>query len=96
MLNETGSTINRISTVSSLIAAAVEQQKAATQDMDENLDRAARGTAEVGTILSQLQEGVGETRRTSDQVLSSAQSLVVEGTAFRSEVEKFLAKIRSA
>jgi methyl-accepting chemotaxis protein len=96
MLNETGSTIDRISTVSSLIAAAVEQQKAATQDMDENLDRAARGTAEVGTILSQLQEGVGETRRTSDQVLSSAQSLVVEGTAFRSEVEKFLTKIRSA
>jgi methyl-accepting chemotaxis protein len=96
MINETGSTIDQISSVSSRIAEAVEQQKVATQDMDENLDRAAEGTAEVGTILTMLQEGVGETRRTSDQVLSSAQSLVVEGTAFKSEVEKFLVTIRSA
>ena len=95
-INETGSTINRISEISSIIAAAVEQQKAATQDMDENLDNAARGTATVATSLAEVNHGVGETRYTSAQVLSSARSLVIEGTAFKNETGKFLTKIRAA
>lgn len=95
-ISETGSTINRISEISSIIAAAVEQQKAATQVMDENLDNAARGTTTVATSLAEVNHGVGETRFTSDQVLSSARSLVSEGTAFKSEAERFLTKICAA
>lgn len=96
MIKGTGSIINEISDISSIIAAAVEQQRAATQDMDKNLDSAARGTTTVSTILTEVHHGAGETRETSDRVLSSARSLVVEGTAFKNEVEKFVAKISAA
>lgn len=96
MISGTGEIINQISNISSIIAAAVEQQRAATQEMDKSLDSAARGTTTVSSILTEVRQGVGDTRETSDRVLSSARSLVVEGTAFKSEVEKFLAKIGAA
>ncbi len=64
--------------------------------MDKSLDSAAHGATTVATILTEVHHGVGETRATSDLVLSSARSLVVEGAAFNNEVEKFLAKIGAA
>lgn len=96
MISGTGEIINQISNINSIIAAAVEQQRAAAQEMDKSLDSAARGTTTVSSILTEVREGVGDTRETSDRVLSSARSLVVEGTAFKNEVEKFLAKIGAA
>jgi methyl-accepting chemotaxis protein len=96
MIKGTGSIINQISQISSIIAAAVEQQGAATQAMDQNLEHAAQGTTTVSTILTEVRNGAGETRATSDRVLNSARSLVVEGTTFKDEVEKFLAQISAA
>ena len=96
MIQGTGSIINRISDISSIIAAAVEQQRAATQAMDQSLENAAHGTTTVATILTEVRNGAEETRATSDQVLNSARSLVVEGTAFKNEVKKFLERIAAA
>lgn len=96
MIKGTGSIIDQISHISSTIAVAVEQQRAATQNMDEDLENAARGTTTVATILNEVHHGAGETRATSDQVLTSARSLVAEGTAFKKEVENFLARLSAA
>ncbi|HUU26084.1 MAG TPA: globin-coupled sensor protein [Methyloceanibacter sp.] len=96
MIKGTGSVIDKISDISAAIAAAVEQQRSATQAMDQNLEDAARGTTTVSTILTEVRNGAGETRATSERVLNSARSLVVEGTTFKSEVEKFLSRIRAA
>ena len=68
-------TIEKLSEISSTIAAAVEEQGAATQEISRNVQQAARGTQQVSANITDVQRGAGETGSASSQVLSSAQSL---------------------
>ena len=68
-------TIEKLSEISSTIAAAVEEQGAATQEISRNVQQAARGTQQVSANITDVQRGAGETGTASSQVLSSAQSL---------------------
>lgn len=54
MIQGTGAVIDKISGISSVIASAVEQQRSATQAMDQNLEDAARRTTTVSTILTEV------------------------------------------
>jgi methyl-accepting chemotaxis protein len=91
-----GDTIGRISEISSTIAAAVEQQGAATQEISRNVGEAATGTAEVATNIADVNRGASETGSASTQVLSSARSLASESSRLRGEVGKFLSSVRAA
>jgi len=91
-----GGTIGRISEISSTIAAAVEEQGAATQEISRNVGEAAKGTAEVATNITDVNRGASETGSASAQVLSSAQSLSSESNRLKLEVGKFLHTVRVA
>jgi methyl-accepting chemotaxis protein len=91
-----GGTIGRISEISASIAAAVEQQGAATGEISRNVGRAAKGTAEVATNIADVNRGANETGSASTQVLSSAQSLSNESNRLKAEVGKFLRTVRVA
>jgi methyl-accepting chemotaxis protein len=95
-IKEIGSTIGRISEISSTIAAAVEEQGAATHEIARNVQQAAAGTAQVATNITDVNRGAGETGSASTQVLASAQSLAKESTMLRTEVDKFLTTVRAA
>jgi len=95
-IKEIGGTIGRISEIASTIAAAVEEQGAATQEIARNVSEAAKGTGQVATSISDVNRGAGETGVASSKVLSSAQSLSSESTHLRAEVEKFLSTVRAA
>jgi methyl-accepting chemotaxis protein len=95
-IKEIGGTIARISHISSTIAAAVEEQGAATQEIARNVQEAAKGTAQVATNIVSVNHGAGETGSASTQVLSSAQSLANESNHLKTEVRKFLATVRAA
>lgn len=95
-IKEIGATIGRISQISSTIASAVEEQGAATQEISRNVQQAARGTSEVASNIIDVQRGSSETGSASSQVLSSAQSLSVESTRLKQEVQGFLATVRAA
>jgi methyl-accepting chemotaxis protein len=95
-IKEIGSTIGRISEIAGAIAAAVEEQGAATQEIARNVGQAAKGTASVATNISDVNRGAAETGTASGRVLSSAQSLTGESNRLRTEVENFLAKVRAA
>ncbi len=71
-IKEIGSTIDRISGVAAAIAAAVEQQGAATQEISRNVQEAAQGTAEVASNIASVNTGAAETGSASSQVLSAA------------------------
>ncbi len=77
-IKEIGETIRRISEISSAIAAAVEEQGAATQEISRNVQQAAHGTSEVAANITDVNRGAGETGSASTQVLSSARSLSQE------------------
>ncbi|MBK5959339.1 hypothetical protein CCR97_14145 [Rhodoplanes elegans] len=91
-----GGTIARVSEISATIAAAVEEQGAATSEIARNVQQAAAGTTEVASNITEVNRGAGETGSASSQVLSSAQSLAGESNRLKLEVDRFLANVRSA
>ncbi|EHR01671.1 methyl-accepting chemotaxis protein [Bradyrhizobium sp. WSM471] len=95
-IKEIGDTIARMSEISSTIAAAVEEQGAATQEISRNIQHAANGTSEVSANIGHVQRGAGETGAASAQVHSAAQSLSQESNRLKSEVARFLESVRAA
>ncbi len=81
---------------SSTIAAAVEEQGAATQEISRNVQQAAQGTQQVSSNITDVQQGASETGSASTQVLSAAQSLSSDSNRLRLEVGKFLNTVRAA
>jgi methyl-accepting chemotaxis protein len=95
-IKEIGDTIGRMSEISSTIAAAVEEQGAATQEISRNIQHAAQGTSQVSTNITDVQRGASETGSASSQVHSAAQSLSRDSNRLKLEVGKFLDSVRAA
>jgi methyl-accepting chemotaxis protein len=95
-IKEINGTISVISEITSAIAAAVEQQGAATNEIARNVQEAAKGTGEVTTNVSEVSRGASETGSAASQVLSSAQSLAQDSNRLKMELERFLHTIRAA
>ncbi|MGJ4995491.1 methyl-accepting chemotaxis protein [Bradyrhizobium sp. HKCCYLS3077] len=95
-IKEIGGTINRIAEISAAIAAAIEQQGAATQEIARNVDQAAQGTTQVASNITEVNRGAGETGAASSQVLTSAQSLSQESSRLKNELDRFLGQLRAA
>jgi methyl-accepting chemotaxis protein len=95
-IKEISGTIEKLSEISSAIAAAVEQQGAATQEISRNVQQAAQGTQQVSSNITDVQRGAGETGLASSQVLSAAQSLSGDSNRLKLEVDKFLSSVRAA
>jgi methyl-accepting chemotaxis protein len=95
-IKEISGTIEKLSEISSAIAAAVEQQGAATQEISRNVQQAAQGTHQVSSHVADVQRGASETGHASSQVLSAAQSVATESVRLKSQVEEFLSAVRAA
>jgi methyl-accepting chemotaxis protein len=95
-IKEISGTIERLSEISSAIAAAVEEQGAATQEISRNVQQAAQGTQQVSSNITDVQRGATETGSASSQVLSAAQTLSADSGRLKSEVSKFLTDVRAA
>ncbi len=95
-IKEISGTIEKLSEISSTIAAAVEEQGAATQEISRNVQQAAHGTQQVSSNITDVQQGASETGSASSQVLSAAQSLSGDSNRLKLEVGKFLSSVRAA
>ena len=95
-IKEISGTIEKLSEISSTIAAAVEEQGAATQEISRNVQQAAHGTQQVSSNITDVQRGASETGSASSQVLSAAQSLSGDSNRLKLEVGKFLSSVRAA
>jgi methyl-accepting chemotaxis protein len=95
-IKEISGTIEKLSEISSTIAAAVEEQGAATQEISRNVQQAAHGTQQVSSNITDVQRGASETGSASTQVLSAAQSLSGDSNRLKQEVGKFLDSVRAA
>lgn len=91
-----GRTIERLSEISSAIAAAVEEQGAATQEIARNVQHAAEGTQQVSSNVTEVQRGAIATGSASSQVLAAAQSLAQDSGRLKSEVVNFISAVRVA
>ncbi|EKS32120.1 methyl-accepting chemotaxis protein [Afipia clevelandensis] len=95
-IKEISSTINLMSEISSTIAAAVEEQGAATQEIARNVQQAAELSMRVAENITEADRSNGETGAASAQVLTAAQSLSKESNHLQMEVRNFLSTIRAA
>ncbi|HEV2676053.1 MAG TPA: cache domain-containing protein [Aliidongia sp.] len=89
-------TIARVDAISAAIAAAVEQQQAATHEIARNVAQAASDTATVSQDATQVADAVGETGRSAASVLGKATTLSRESDRLRHEIEQFVARVRAA
>jgi methyl-accepting chemotaxis protein len=95
-IKDISGTIEKLSEISSAIAAAVEEQGAATQEISRNVQQASQGTQQVSANITDVQRGATETGSASSQVLSSAQLLSSDSNRLKLEVGKFLNTVRAA
>ncbi len=90
------STIGEISQISAAIASAVEEQGAATREIARNVEQAAAGTTEVSANIVGVTQAAGEAGNGAGQVLSAASDLARQSAHLGVEVEKFIARVRTA
>ena len=95
-IKQIGDTISQVSSIATTIAAAVEEQGAATNEIARNVQRASEGTRQVAGSITDVNAGAQETGAASSQVLTSAQSLAAESNRLQTEVANFLQEVRAA
>ena len=88
--------IGQMSEISTSVAAAIDEQGAATQEITRNTQEAAKGTEQVTTNIVSLRDGAATAGEAAAQVLSAATALNQQADALRDEVGRFLANIRAA
>ena len=91
-----GDTIGRISEISSVIAAAVEEQGATTREISRNTQQAASGTDEVARNIIGVNDAASHTGVAAAQVLAASGELGRQSETLRAEVTRFLADLQAA
>jgi len=89
-------TIKGVNEISTAIAAAVEEQQAATREIARNVQLAAHGTGEVSSNIADVSNTVSATGAAANQVLVSSSRLAHEAENLQSEVDRFIASLRAA
>jgi methyl-accepting chemotaxis protein len=91
-----GKTIGEIDQISTAIAAAVEEQGAATQEIARNVEEAAKGSQEVSSNIGGVTEAANGTGTAANQVLLVARELSEQSTTLRGVVQHFLTHVKAA
>ncbi|MEO1047481.1 MAG: methyl-accepting chemotaxis protein [Pseudomonadota bacterium] len=78
------------------IASAVDQQSVAGQDLARSIDLAASGTQKVAEHIDDVRELSLSTGSAASQVLTSANDLDQQASTLNTQVQAFLAKVRSS
>jgi methyl-accepting chemotaxis protein len=89
-------TIGRVNETSTTIAAAVEQQGAATREIANSVDQAAQATQEVSHSISGVSDAANETGFAATQALTAAADLSANGESLKRQLNEFLRKVRAA
>jgi methyl-accepting chemotaxis protein len=95
-IRKIGGIIREMNDIGSAIAAAVEQQGAATKEIASNVEQAARGTSEIVVNIEGVGKAAGETGSAATDLLGSADHLSRQAQVLRRDVDAFLANVRAA
>ncbi|NQV21754.1 MAG: chemotaxis protein, partial [Rhodospirillales bacterium] len=89
-----GKTIDQVNEIAGTIAAAVEQQGAATNEISRNVQEAATGTQQVSQNIQSVSQAANEAGQGASEVLSAAEELSKQSEVLGNEVDKFLENIK--
>ncbi|WP_374380320.1 methyl-accepting chemotaxis protein [Dongia sp.] len=88
-------TIGRIDQIAATIAAAVEEQGAATREISRSIQQAADGTRDVSQNISGVSSALTESGRLAGGLLGAASDLSHQADVMRSEIRNFLDRVRA-
>ncbi len=91
-----GQIIDKMSEIATMVAAAVEEQGAATAEIARNIQQAAAGTQNVSHNIEGVSNAANQSGETASDVLQSSDGLAAESEALSNEVGRFLARIKAA
>jgi methyl-accepting chemotaxis protein len=91
-----GRIIGEINDVTTTIAAAVEEQGAATREIARNIQHAAGGTSEVSSNIIGVSTASAEAGAAASEVLGASDALRREADLLRGEIDAFLNNMRAA
>ena len=89
-------TMQEVDGFTTAIAAAVEEQGAATEEISRNVQMAARGTEDLTQNVAGVTGAIGETSRAAQDVLDVSGKLGSHANALRDEVDRFLSQVAAA
>jgi methyl-accepting chemotaxis protein len=99
----TGSAVNAIGRIAmrmqeidscaTAVAASVGQQSGATAQISHNVTGAASGAKLVVSVLEEVAQAAGETRRSAEHVLAASEAVDTAAATLRGEVEGFLTRV---
>ena len=95
-IKEIGGTIDRVSDISSTIAAAIAQQGATTEEISRSVQRASAGTNRVTNGIVEVDQAARKNGSAAASVLACAKSLADESNRLDTELGRFLAMVRAA
>lgn len=106
MQQRTGSSVQSIQTIAekiesmaetaAAVAAAVEQQNAATQEIARNVQEATQGTRQVAENITSVTEAAQSTGAASSQVMTTSSELARNAEDLRRTVNSFLDDVKAA
>jgi methyl-accepting chemotaxis protein len=85
--------MQEIDSCTTTVAAAVQQQSAATAEISQNVAGAAEGAKLVVSVLGNVSGAASETRQSAESVLSASRAVEAAAAELRREVEDFLARV---
>ncbi|MEM8920481.1 MAG: HAMP domain-containing methyl-accepting chemotaxis protein, partial [Pseudomonadota bacterium] len=88
--------IRNIDNISSSIAAAMEEQRAATNEIARSATEAARGAQSVSSSVEALNASAAETGEGARDVDEASNGLARESRSIQGSVQEFLQQVRSA
>lgn len=76
-------------------SSAVEEQRAATQEISRSINEASQGTQDVSANVVKITQASSETGRLAQETLSAAEKLAAQSDKLKQEVEAFISHIQS-
>jgi len=94
-IGEIAGVIGQINEISTTIAAAVEEQDAATREIARNVQQAAVGTEEISRNIGGVQQVADGTGSAAREALDAANALFQDSERLSKEVDRFIQQVRA-
>ncbi len=89
-------TIRDISGISTAVAAAVEQQRAATSEIARSVSQAADGAVTISSSIAEVSDAAAQTSDKAGELRQASSELTGQAKRLREEMTAFLGQLRAA
>ncbi len=91
-----GGTIEKVSSITTAIAAAVEEQGSATSEISRNVQGASQGTRSVSSAIEEVNAVANHSNTVATRVADAAAQLSQQSDRLQKELQTFIATVRAA